>query len=406
MIDDHRLKGIDFEEMRQYIDIPSSAARLLGKTEREIYFDLNLPRDDGGLIEADCYLVYANTVRGPAKGGIRFASNVTLEETRDLAQRMVYKCALTGIPFGGGKSGIAMDPKSLTRFEKMAAIKEFVHMISLELKSGMYIPAPDLGTTPYDMAVIYGETHLLESVTGKPPSVGGLPGRREATGRGVCHTACRALERFCNQGPEGKTVAVQGFGNVGSWTCAFLHQCGAKVVAASDVSGGLYNERGLDVQVLTEHAQRGELFESIQGEHISNEELLKLEVDVLIPAAVENVLHEGNAGQVAARMIVEAANGPTTPQADAIFKDRGLMVVPDILANSGGVVASYVEWRQAKSGSLTDARETYSVVESRIDTAIEHMCDRAERHSVSLRKACQIAALEELIRSLSDRVWI
>ena len=405
-MDDHALKGIDFDEMRQYIDIPPSAARLLRKTEREIYFDLNLPKDDGGLIEANCYLVYANTVRGPAKGGIRFSSSVTLDETRDLAERMVHKCALTGIPFGGGKSGIAMDPQSLTRFEKMAAIKEFVHMISLELKSGMYIPAPDLGTTPYDMAVIYGETHLLESVTGKPPSVGGLPGRREATGRGVCHTTCRALERFFNEKPEGKRIAVQGFGNVGSWTCEFLSQCGTKVVAASDISGGVYNDKGLDVQALRQHVAGGKLFSSFDGDHIANDELLRLDVDVLIPAAVENVLHKDNAKQVAARMIVEAANGPTTPEADAIFRERGLLVVPDILANSGGVVASYVEWRQAKSGSLTDARETYAVVESRLDKAIKQMCARAEQHSVSLRKACQIVALEQLIRSLTDRVWI
>lgn len=402
----HAMTTVDFNEMRRFMDIPESAERLLSKTEREICFNLNLPRDDGGLIEADCYLVFANTVRGPAKGGIRFSPHVTFEETRDLAERMVYKCALTGIPFGGGKSGIAMDPKALSRFEKMAVIKEFVHMINLELRAGTYIPAPDLGTTPYDMAVIYGETHNLECVTGKPPSVGGLPGRREATGRGVCHTTCRALDRLFGEKPDGKRVAVQGFGNVGSWTCLFLAERGAKIVATSDVTSGIYQDDGIDVHALMQHTAEGEPVQSFAGDAISNEDLLKLHVDVLIPAAIENVLHAGNAPHIAARMVVEAANGPTTPEADAIFRERDITAVPDILANSGGVIASYVEWRQAKSGSLTQAQETYETIESRIDAAFEQMCAYADQHKITFRTAAQIAALEELTRSMQDRVWI
>ena len=403
---DHPMTTVDFDEMRRFLDIPESAERLLSKTEREICFNLNLPRDDDDLIEADCYLVFANTVRGPAKGGIRFSPQVTLEETRDLAERMVYKCALTGVPFGGGKSGIAMDPKALSRFEKMAVMKEFVHMINLELRAGTYIPAPDLGTTPYDMAVIYGETHNLECVTGKPPSVGGLPGRREATGRGVCHTTCRTLDRLFDEQVEGKTVAVQGFGNVGSWTCLFLAERGAKVVATSDVTGGIYRDDGIDVHALMEHSAKGEPVTSSTGDEITNEELLELDVDVLIPAAIENVLHAGNAPKVAARLVVEAANGPTTHDADAIFRERDVPLIPDILANSGGVIASYVEWRQAKSGSLTQAHETYETIESRIDAAFERTCAYAAQHSTTFRTAAQIAALEEITRSMKDRVWI
>jgi len=401
-----RLTGLDFDTLREYTDIPPSAERLLSKTEKEISFDLNLVRDDGSLIEADCHLVYANTVRGPAKGGIRFSPAVTLEETRDLAERMVYKTALAGIPFGGGKSGIAMDPKSITRFEKMAVMKEFVHMIDLELKSGAYIPAPDLGTTPYDMAVVYGETHMPESVTGKPPSVGGLPGRREATGWGVCHTTCRAAQEYLGTSPEGLRVAIQGFGNVGSYTALFLAQRGAKVVALSDVSGGLVDDKGLDVPALVAHTQIGNMLDECTGDHITNDELLALDVDVLIPAAIENVLHKGNAAAVQARLLVEAANGPTTPEADAILRQRDLTVVPDILANSGGVVASYVEWRQAKSGSLTDASETYEVIRSRIDLAFDQMVAHVKNHAIPPRTACQLVAAEELVRSMHDRVWI
>jgi len=405
-MDERRLIGVDFDSLRQYIEIPQSAAQLLSKTEKEIGFDLNLVRDGGGLIQADCYLVYANTVRGPAKGGIRFAPGVTLEETRDLAERMVYKTALTGIPFGGGKAGIAMDPTSLTRFEKVAVMKEFVHMINLELMSGSYIPAPDLGTTPYDMAVIYGETHALESVTGKPPSVGGLPGRREATGWGVCHTTSRAVERFLGTKLQNVRIAVQGFGNVGSWACRFLAQRGARIVAISDITGALFCDKGLDIPALVKHVESGAPVSSFEGDKMSNEEILTLDVDVLIPAAVENVLHQGNAAKVGARLVIEAANGPTTSEADHVLRERDIIVVPDILANSGGVIASYVEWRKAKSGSLTDTRETYQVVESRIAPAFDEVCRLADEHKVSLRTACHIVAVEEIVRSMRDRVWI
>ena len=403
---DHRLTNIDFDSLRKYLPVPESAERLLSRSEREICFDLNLVRDDGSLIEADCFLVFANTVRGPGKGGIRFSSTVTLEETRDLAERMVYKCALTGIPFGGAKSGIAMDPKALTQFEKVAAIKEYVHMIGLELHAGMYIPAPDLGTTPRDMAVIYGETHMAESVTGKPPRVGGLPGRREATGRGVCHATRLALDRFFGEDVDGRTVAVQGFGNVGSWTCRFLQLAGAKVVATSDMSGAVFCGDGVDLDGAERHVEAGNMLSDFPGEHMSNEALLALDVDVLIPAAIENVLNADTAPKVAARLVVEAANGPTTHEADAVLNERGISVVPDILANSGGVIASYVEWRQAKSGSLTEAKETYGTVEDRLGLAFRRTTDAQDRHEVSMRLASQIVAVDEIILSMQDRAWI
>jgi len=400
------MSGVDLEELRQYLDVPRNAERLLSKSEKEITFSLNLYMGKGEILEASTYVVYANVARGPAKGGIRMAPNCTLEHTRDLAWRMVWKTALSGIPFGGGKSAICLDPKKLTRFQKTAVMKEYVHMISAELRSGEYIPAPDLGTDPSDMAVIYGETHILESVTGKPPRVGGLPGRKEATGRGVAYTTGRALREFFGKEIPQAKIAVQGFGNVGSWTCHFLHGAGAKIVAVSDETGGVYNDKGLDIPRLVEHMQHGRHVHTFHGDKITNEELLQLDVDVLIPAAVEDQITKKNASHIRAKLIVEGANGPTTREADKILNGRGVIVVPDILANCGGVVASYVEWRKAKSGSLTDERETYASVTERIDAAFEKMLTVSKDRNVSNRTAAEIVAVSEVISAMEDRGWI
>ena len=400
------MSNIDFETLKRHTDIPSAAERLLSKPEREIYFNLNLKIGQNRVIQADTYVVYANTVRGPAKGGIRMSEDVTLDETRDLAERMVWKTALARIPFGGGKSGIAMSPKKLTRFEKTAVIKEYVHMMSLELTHGMYVPAPDMGTNATDMAVIFGETHILESVTGKPPRVGGLPGRREATGCGVSHSVLLLLRDVLKKAPSGATAAVQGFGNVGSNTALFLHQAGVRVVAVSDISGGVYDADGLDIPLLYEYVRKNGPLDGAPGEVISNEELLALKVDVLAPCAKEDQITRDNVKDVRARAIVEGANGPTTAEADVVLGERNIPTVPDILANGGGVIASYVEWRQAKSGAITEKAETFGVVESRVGLAFDEMLKVAAEKEVSFRTACQISAAEELVASLRDRDWI
>lgn len=397
---------INFDTLRRYTDIPSAAESLLSKPEREICFNLNLKLGPNKLIQADSYVVYWNNVRGPAKGGIRMSADVTLEETRDLAERMVWKTALARIPFGGGKTGIAIAPADLTRFEKTSVIKEYVHMMWLELTHGTYVPAPDMGTNATDMAVIFGETHALESVTGKPPRVGGLPGRREATGRGVSHSVLLALRDVLKKAPKDATVAVQGLGNVGSHAALFLHEAGVRVVAVSDVSGGRHDPNGLDVPAIFEHVQRTRSLDGVPGKEISNGELLTLTVDVLAPCAKEDQLTGDNAGDIRAAAIVEGANGPTTPEADAILEERGIPAVPDILANSGGVVASYVEWRQAKSGSITEKTETFDVVENRISMAFKEMLQTAREKEVSFRTACEISAAQELVASLRDRDWI
>ena len=398
---------LDFDALRAFVDIPPAAERLLGKPEKEIHFSLNLKTATESIIEGDCYVVYHNTARGAAKGGLRISPEVTLEEMRRLAELMTLKTALAGIPFGGAKSGIALDPSRLSRFEKTAVIKEYVHTLRHELEHGHYIPAPDMGSGPTDMAVIFGETHIPESVTGKPFRIGGLPGRLEATGRGVSQAALIALEQLLGKPPAEATAAVQGYGNVGSYAALFLTEVGVKVVAASDISGGVYDERGVAADALVKHTlQTGSVVGFPGSKAISNEELLVSDVDILLPCARQDVLTAENASDVRARLVVEGANGPTTGEAAQILADKGIPVIPDILANAGGVIASYVEWRKAKSGALTTAQETFELIDSRINEAFSQMLQCSAEKGCSFRQACVVIAVRELIQSMRDRDWI
>ncbi len=398
---------IDLEALSKYTDIPPTARRLLEKPERQMQLTLNLRTTEDRLVQADAFLVYWNTARGPAKGGIRFWPDVSLAETADLAERMVYKTALVGVPFGGGKSGVAVDPQQMAVPEKAAIIKEFVHLIRNELYGVDYIPAPDMGTTPLDMAVIFGETHRPETVTGKPVRVGGLPGREQATGRGVATATAVALRRMLDLPTQGATVAIQGFGNVGSWAAYFLHKMGVKICAVSDVTDGVYSADGLDVPELVQWVRRGQPLKRFgQGQPITNAQLLAADVDALIPAAIGGVLDENTAQTVQAKLVIEAANGPTTPAGQQALLAAGKKVVPDILANAGGVVASYVEWRQAKSGSLTQQHETYETVDEHISDSFNRVLALAEQHSVSLRTAAEVLAVAEVVQTMRDRGWL
>ena len=400
------MSNVNFGALKKYIDIPAAAESLLTRPERETRLSLNLKIHANRILQAESYVVYYNTVRGPAKGGVRMTEDVTLEETRDLAERMVWKTALARIPFGGGKSSIAINPDTLSRFEKTAVIKEYVHLISLSLAHGMYVPAPDMGTNATDMAVIFGELHMPECVTGKPPRVGGLPGRLESTGRGVSRTGLLILKHLLKKNPDKATAAVQGFGNVGSHTALFLYQAGVAVVAVSDYTGGRYKKDGLDIPSLIKHQEATGSLDGSRGTVISNAELLAAKVDLLLPCAKENQITRDNAGDVRATAVIEGANGPTTPEADAVLDERKIPVVPDILANAGGVIASYVEWRQGKSGAITERDETFSTVENRIGIAFDDMLRTAREKNVPLRIACQLSAAEELVASLRDRDWI
>jgi len=401
------MSSINFDRLSQWIDIPPNARKLLERSERQIILNLNIRSAAGDLVMGDMYVVYHNTARGPAKGGIRISPTVTLEETCDLAERMVWKTSLVKIPFGGGKSGICIDTSKLSLLERNEMIREYVHLLESDLLHGVYIPAPDLGSRPSDMATIYGQTHILTSVTGKPTRVGGLPGRREATGRGVAHSVKLALERILKRGLTGATAAVQGFGNVGSWTAKFLRDMGAKIIATSDVTGGWYSPKGLDVDDLMRQTDAsGTITAGDVADRISNRELLALKADVLVPAAVENVLTQETASKVNARMIVEGANGPTTNEADEVLERAGVPAIPDILANSGGVIASYIEWRNAKSGSITDRHEVFEAIEGVITRTFDEIETLAKERKISYRRAAECVAVEEVIGAMQDRGWI
>jgi glutamate dehydrogenase/leucine dehydrogenase len=400
------MMSLDLDALAKHVNISDNERFLLEHAEKKVLYTLTVRISEERILAADVYVVYHNTARGPAKGGIRVSPNVTLDETTDLAERMTWKTALVKLPFGGGKSGIAIDPGTMTLFERINLFHEYVHIMEADLMSGVYVPAPDLGSTAQDMAVIYGQTHRLDSVTGKPPRVGGLPGRLEATGRGVAHSARMALRKFLGKDVKDATVAVQGFGNVGSWTAKFLAEWGARIVAVSDVTSGHYDGKGLDIARLSRFlSQQGELRDA-GGEKITNPELLSLKVDCLIPAAVEKVLTAETAPKVQASVVVEGANGPTLPEADAILAGNGIKVVPDILANSGGVIASYIEWRKAKSGSITGKEEVFQAVEELIGSTFEEVCAVADAKKVTHRTAAQIAAVGEVVSAMKDRGWL
>jgi len=352
------------------------------------------------------YLVYHSAARGPpCKGGVRMSSDVTLDEVAQLAEIMTYKNALMDLPFGGAKSGIVAD-SNLSPEAKQVIMEGYAHEIRNELLSGNYVPAPDLGTSPREMAVIFGETHIRESVTGKPIGVGGLPGRKEATGYGVSVISDRAVQEFLKKDISDVTVAVQGFGNVGSWACEFLSKMGAKIVGVSDVHGGTFQEDGINVEKLQEHFRVKGTVDGFGGSHITNQKLLGLDVDLLIPAAVGGVITGENAANIKADLIVEGANAPTTKEADEILLKNKKIVVPDFLANAGGVVASYDEWRKGKSGSKTKKEETFATIKETLFDAFEETLEYSMRKKVTLRKAALALAASRVIETMEARGWL
>ncbi|OGF50932.1 MAG: hypothetical protein A2231_09995 [Candidatus Firestonebacteria bacterium RIFOXYA2_FULL_40_8] len=396
----------DLDIIKSELEGKENAKKLLLKSEEKKIINLNIWVDNKTLVVADAFVVYHNTARGPAKGGIRIDKNVTLEETTDLAERMTLKTALTGIPFGGGKTGICLDSVKLDSYMKKEIMKELVHIIRGDLTAGYYIPAPDMGTGPREMASIYGELHISECVTGKPIGIGGLPGRKEATGRGVAFSTAYATKKLLKTDVKGLKVAIQGFGNVGSWAAYFLHEMGAKIVAVSDVNGGLYNAGGLDVKKLMEHVEKNKTLKGFGGDAITNEELLGVDAEILVPAACENVLTNKTAQKVKAKLVVEGANGPTTKEGDEVLNNKGIEVIPDFLANSGGVIASYIEWKSAKSGSLTSAQEVFEFIDSTIEKSFEKLLTLAKARDLTNKEAGLVLAVQEVIHAMENRGWI
>ena len=380
--------------------------------ERELKVSCPVRMDDGSIRVFDGYRVQHSSLRGPCKGGIRFHQDVNTDEVKALAAWMTFKCAVVGIPYGGGKGGVVVDPFTLSRGELERLTRRFTAMIAPLIGPEKDIPAPDVNTNGEIMGWILDTYSALAGhsvpgvVTGKPVDIGGSLGRPEATGRGVMITTRETLKQ---QGidPKNVRVAVQGMGNVGGVSAKLLDELGATVVAVSDVSGGIYNKNGLNIpEILELLSTRGKLLKDYQNpdvQRISNEDVLTCDVDVLVPAAMENSINEDVAKAVKAKIIIEGANGPTTVAADKILAQRGIAVVPDILANAGGVVVSYFEWVQNLQSFAWSEEEVNEKLNQVMVKAHGEVFALAKEKNITLRTSAYSLALQKLVKAQSVR---
>lgn len=408
------------------LSVVSNAAEILGYSpsdyeaikypERELKVAIPVRMDDGTVHVFEGFRVQHSTSRGPAKGGIRYHQNVDLNEVKALAAWMTFKCAVVNIPYGGGKGGIICDPTKLSETELRGLTRRFTAMIAPLIGPDQDIPAPDVGTNANVMGWIMDTYSMLKGhcvpgvVTGKPIALGGALGRNEATGRGVMITTLNALKAL-GMSPDQTTVAIQGMGNVGSVSAKLLHKRGLKVTAVSDVSCALYDPEGLDIPSILDYlaAKRGNLLTGYAGgnaKQISNAELLELDADVLIPAALENQINAENAGNIRAKVIVEAANGPTTIEADAILDKKGVTLIPDILSNAGGVVVSYFEWVQNIQSLSWSEEHVNDQLEQIMNQAFNAVWDIAREKGTSLRTGAYLIAVKRVVEAKNMRgIW-
>lgn len=381
----------------------------LTTADRSIAFRLTLQRDDGTMQVCQAYRVQFNDDRGPYKGGIRFHPIVDLGETTALAFWMYLKTAVVDIPFGGAKGGIQVDYQKLSLAEKERLTKRYALVLANDIGPEKDIPAPDVNTGEREMGWILDAWRMMTGayrrgvVTGKPISLGGSQGRREATGRGVFYTLAEAAKDMGLQ-LEGSTAAVQGFGNVGSTAAKLLHEAGVKVVAVSDETGAIQNPNGLNIPLVMDHVRRGQPLTGFgEAESIERDSLLTLKVDTLVPAAMENAITEKNAAQIRARLIGEGANGPMTPDAVDIIADKGIRVVPDILCNAGGVTVSYFEWVQNRQELYWSEEQVNKELHRVMLAAYRSVAATAERCKVTLREAAYRVAIERVAESAARR---
>jgi len=357
--------------------------------------------DSGETKEFRGYRVQHNNILGPYKGGLRYHPTVDLNEAKALAFWMTMKCALIGVPFGGGKGGVEVDPKSLSEGELERLTRSFTRKLALHIGPGRDVPAPDVNTNSKIMHWIVDEfsklvgTHTPAVVTGKPVAIGGSEGRTEATGLGGSHVLLAMLAKM-GQSPKGMTVAIQGFGNVGSFLARYLREAGMKIVALSDSKSAIHAPEGIDVARVEVYKKEKGTLAGFGGKDIAANEILTLSVDVLAPAALENAITEKNAGDIKAKIILEMANGPTTLEADEILRGRSILVIPDILANAGGVVVSYFEWLQNKSEQKWEKNVVFAELKKKMNAATERVHRVSEIRAISLRDAAYVVALENI----------
>ena len=408
-----RFRGSDeknpFEAMSERFD---RAAKLLN-LEEDLYAVMRVPsreikvyipvRMDSGHIQVfEGFRVQHNFARGPAKGGIRYAPDVSLDEVKALSAWMTWKCAVVNVPFGGGKGGIICDPHQMSIGELERMTRRYTSELIDFIGPDKDVPAPDMNTNEQTMAWIMDtySMHMRHTVnavvTGKPVALGGSLGRREATGRGVMFTVNEAIKRF-NLTPEQTSVVVQGSGNVGGIGAELLYQKGYKITAISDVGGGIYNPNGLNIPHALEYLSANKTFEGYQDvEFVDNKGLLEIECDVLAPCATENQITSENADRIRCKILAEGANGPTTPKADKILHDKGIFVIPDILANAGGVTVSYFEWVQDRMGYFWSEAEVNARLEDKMVASFNELVHYAEKHNVDSRTAAYMLAIDRV----------
>jgi glutamate dehydrogenase (NAD(P)+) len=406
-------QGVDsaspFEEMMSRFDLAAQKLgldpglyKVLREPVRETKVSIPIVMDDGRIEVFIGYRVLHNIARGPGKGGIRYDKNVSLDEVRALAAWMTWKCAVVNIPFGGAKGGVICDPANLSRGETERITRRYTAELMDQFGPEKDVPAPDMGTNPQTMAWVMDTysmhaRHTVTSVeTGKPLSLGGSRGRVEATGRGLM-LICREAAPLKGFTLSGARIVVQGFGNVGSIAARMCHEAGAKILAVSDINGGIYDPKGLDLPAVLSEYEKSRSFEGLTGlQKVSNSELLELDCDILIPAANENQIRGKNAANIKAKILVEGANGPTTQGADEILKQKDVLVVPDILANAGGVTVSYFEWVQDRAGFFWRETEVNERLEDIMVQSFKDVAEMARKYNVTFRIAAYMLGISRV----------
>lgn len=400
-----------FELAVQKLGLEEGLYRYLKYPSKEITVYIPVARDNGHLEVFIGYRVLHSAVRGPGKGGIRFAPNVSIDEVRALAAWMTWKCALVDIPFGGAKGGVICDPSKLSKTELERITRRYTAELSEWLGPERDVPAPDIGTNDQTMAWVMDtySMHVRQAttavVTGKPLALGGSQGRKEATGRGLMICCDKALEKL-KMKREGCRVIIQGFGNVGSQGALLMHAAGYKIIGVADIHGGLYNEKGFDIPKLVDwvYEQKKPLPEfPAGGQKMSAQEVLFHPCDILVPAATENQITTENANRVDCRILCEGANGPTTFLADPIIEKKGIFIIPDILGNAGGVTVSYFEWVQDRQGFFWREDEVNERLKHMMETSFDTVVRYAETHNVNNRIAAYIVAIDRVAKALKLR---
>ena len=395
-----------FDAAAHKLSVDPNVAGRLRRPDRALIVSVPTRMDDGRVHVFTGYRVQHNDVLGPFKGGVRYHPAVTLGEVSALAMWMTWKCSLVGLPLGGAKGGIACDPAELSRNELQSMTRRFTAEIINVIGPEVDVPAPDMGTNEQVMAWIMDtysqhKGHAVpEIVTGKPVAIGGTLGRREATGRGVVFTILEAAKHL-NLDLTHCTAVVQGFGNVGSVAAKELAKIGVKIIGVADRTGGFFDAKGLPIEKLLEVADKNHSLERCPyGENISNQELLELKCDVLVPAALELQITEVNAPRLQCRIVAEGANGPTTPQADAILRERGIFLIPDVLANAGGVVVSYFEWVQDLQNFFWTEEEVNSKLRDILGKAFNQVLAMSQKHAVDMRMAALMIGIDRVVRAM------